>query len=148
MNGTDTPDDFIAIGDVTFSDEGLHLPPAGNDKNGVALLDAISFASGDLIKIEFEFGIWWGTFTNDHPNGGYGLSVFLYDGSLDAENDNDFISTYGEGLGYTYRRTNNEHLEQRRGGLKGAELGIALDPLGYYHQAHFKSYMRKKWCSR
>ncbi|MDG4947051.1 hypothetical protein NMK71_11570 [Weeksellaceae bacterium KMM 9713] len=143
MSGTETPKDFIAIGDVTFSNQGMLLTPAGNNKNGVALLDGISFASGDGIKIEFEFGIWGGTSTNEYPNGGDGLSVFLYDGSLKAENDNDFIGTYGEGLGYTYRRTNNNYSNERKGGLKGAYLGIALDPLGYFHQARFKSYMRK-----
>lgn len=105
---------------AVFTTTGLELTPATNSKFGAIIIDNKKFNSAVGIKISFEYAIYGGT-------GADGISVFLFDAAVTPT-----IGTNGRGMGYSYLRANDSYSGNRREGLSGAYLGIALDSYGNF----------------
>ncbi|OXB03365.1 hypothetical protein B0A81_18660 [Flavobacterium plurextorum] len=111
-----------------FTATGLELTPAENFKFGAVIIDNKIFNSSVGIKISFNYAIYGGT-------GADGISVFLFDAAV-----NPVISgSAGAGLGYAFRRANNSNSGNRKEGLSGAYLGIALDVFGNFKHMRFNT---------
>ncbi|MHC0442842.1 hypothetical protein [Flavobacterium sp. 3-210] len=111
-----------------FTSTGLQLTPAENFKFGAVFINNKIFNSAVGIKISFNYAIYDGT-------GADGLSVFLFDAAV-----NPVISgSFGGALGYSFRRTNNLFAGNRKEGLSGAYLAIALDVFGNFKNAIFNA---------
>lgn len=112
---------------VSFTSNGLQLTPATAQQFGAVFVKDRKFQSIEGIRIEFEYVIYGGT-------GADGMSVFLFD----ADIQNPTIGAPGCGIGYSYNRTNDTHIDYRASGLNGAYLGIALDSYGNFKQRRWQ----------
>lgn len=116
---------------AVFTPTGLQLTPAENYKFGAVFLDNKIFNSAVGIKISFNYAIYSGT-------GADGISVFLFDAAVKPL----IGGAYGGALGYSFRRSNNLYTANRKEGLSGAYLGIALDAFGNFKNRIFSSVER------
>jgi len=111
---------------AVFTSTGLQLTPAENNKFGAVFINNKAFNSAVGIKIAFNYAIYDG-------NGADGLCVFLFDAAVAPL----IGGATGGALGYSYRRANNSFPGNRKEGLSGAYLGIALDVFGNFKIAKF-----------
>lgn len=114
---------------AAFTNDGLRLTNTTSQFGAVAL-DGVSFNSSNGIEIEFEYSMYGGTMFDGSY--GDGLSVFLYDASVELS-----IGAIGGGLGYSYNRAYTT--SARRPGLSGAYLGIGLDEFGNFKGRRYQS---------
>ncbi|MDR2236548.1 MAG: hypothetical protein LBE92_10510 [Chryseobacterium sp.] len=119
-------------GNASHTSTGIQLTPALSGQFGGLFINGRTFTSVNGLHVEFEYDMKNGT-----PLGGVygdGLSFFLYDGSV----SNPVIGARGAGLGYAYNRTKDNYSSQRKAGLTGAYLGIALDEFGNFKSKRFQ----------
>lgn len=109
-----------------FTTSGIQFTPAVNNKFGCIIIDNKIFNSAVGIKISFNYAIYDG-------NGADGISVFLFDADVKPL----VGGALGGGIGYSYRRANNSFAANRKEGLSGAYLGIALDVFGNFKNTIF-----------
>lgn len=102
------------VNSAKFTNKGLVLTPAENNKNGAVLLENFSFSNANGIQIEFEYAMYGGA-------GADGITMFLYDSELGGN-----IGAPGKGLGYLYNRNSQNKIK----GLKGGYLAVGLDQFG------------------
>lgn len=111
---------------AVFTSTGLQLTPAENRKFGAVFINNKSFNSAVGIKIAFNYAIYDGS-------GADGISVFLFDAAVAPL----IGGAAGGALGYNYRRANNLYSDNRKEGLSGAYLAIALDVYGNFKMSKF-----------
>ncbi len=123
-------------GNATHTSTGVQLTPASTGQFGGLFINGRTFTSVNGLHVEFEYDM-----KNGAPlSGAYGdgLSFFLYDGSV----TNPVIGSPGAGLGYAYNRAKDTYASQRKAGLTGAYLGIALDEFGNFKAKRFQGESR------
>jgi len=123
-------------GNASHTSTGVQLTPASTGQFGGLFINGRTFTSVNGLHVEFEYDM-----KNGAPlSGAYGdgLSFFLYDGSV----TNPVIGSPGAGLGYAYNRTKDTYASQRKAGLTGAYLGIALDEFGNFKSKRFQGESR------
>lgn len=139
QEGTETPPGLYLPepdkNNAEFTKGGLELTKASNFKFGAILMKDMAFNSDNGIDINFEFNIYDGT-----PEGTDGIIMFLYDGSiLDSEM---FMGATGRSMGYVFNRANNANKNNRKKGMPGAYLGVALNVTGNFKSKHFSDDVR------
>lgn len=123
-------------GNASHTSTGVQLTPASTGQFGGLFINGRTFTSVNGLHVEFEYDM-----KNGAPlSGAYGdgLSFFLYDGSV----TNPVIGSPGAGLGYAYNRAKDMYASQRKAGLTGAYLGIALDEFGNFKAKRFQGESR------
>jgi hypothetical protein len=123
-------------GSASHTSTGVQLTPASSGQFGGLFINGRTFTSVNGLHVEFEYDMKNGT----PLSGAYGdgLSFFLYDGAVTSP----IIGAPGAGLGYSYNRTQNTYASQRKEGLSGAYLGIALDEFGNFKNKRFQGESR------
>lgn len=135
MNASGAPELSIQ-GDASYTATGVQLTPASTSKFGGLFINGRTFTSVNGLHVEFEYDMkTGGTFSSSY---GDGLSFFLYDGAV----TNPLIGSRGAGLGYSYNRAKDDYSGERRAGLSGAYLGIALDEFGNFKSKRFQGESR------
>ncbi len=125
---------------ATFKKEGLFLTPNNTRKFGAILMKDMSFSSSNGIEVSFEFNVYGGTGTD-------GFIMFLYDGSIPDEKM--FMGAGARSMGYVFNRSTNSNEEkQRRKGLPGAYLGVALNISGNHKGRVFNDELRMNGISK
>lgn len=119
-------------GNASHTSTGVQLTPATSSQFGGLFISGRTFTSVNGLHVEFEYDMKSGGTLNGTY--GDGLSFFLYDGAV----TNPLIGSPGAGLGYAYNRTKDQYASQRRAGLSGAYLGIALDEFGNFKSKRFQ----------
>lgn len=123
-------------GNAAHTSTGVQLTPASSGQFGGLFINGRTFTSVNGLHVEFEYDMKNGTPLNGVY--GDGLSFFLYDGSV----SNPVIGSPGAGLGYAYNRAKDTYASQRKAGLTGAYLGIALDEFGNFKSKRFQGESR------
>lgn len=135
MNASAAPE-LSLQGNASHTSNGVQLTPASTSQFGGLFINGRTFTSVNGLHVEFEYDMRsGGTFEGSY---GDGLSFFLYDGAV----TNPIIGSRGAGLGYSYNRTKNLYSSQRKEGLSGAYLGIALDQFGNFKSKRFQGESR------
>ncbi|KFF24581.1 hypothetical protein [Chryseobacterium vrystaatense] len=119
-------------GNASHTATGVQLTPATSGQFGGLFINGRSFTSVNGLHVEFEYDMKTGLPLSGTY--GDGLSFFLYDGAVTSPT----IGAAGAGLGYSYNRTQNTYSAQRKAGLSGAYLGIALDEFGNFKSKRFQ----------
>jgi len=119
-------------GNASHTSTGVQLTPANSGQFGGLFINGRTFTSVNGLHVEFEYDMKNGTPFNGTY--GDGLSFFLYDGAV----TNPTIGAPGAGIGYSYNRTKDQFAPQRKAGLSGAYLGIALDEFGNFKSKRFQ----------
>lgn len=135
MNASSAPE--LAIqGNASYTATGVQLTPASSGQFGGLFINGRTFTSVNGLHVEFEYDMKNGT----PLSGAYGdgLSFFLYDGAV----TNPIIGSPGAGLGYAYNRAKDTYASQRKAGLTGGYLGIALDEFGNFKSKRFQGESR------
>jgi len=131
MNASSAPE--LAIqGNASYTSTGVQLTPATAGQFGGLFINGRTFTSVNGLHVEFEYDMKNGTPLSGTY--GDGLSFFLYDGAVTSPT----IGSPGAGLGYAYNRTKDTYASQRKAGLTGAYLGIALDEFGNFKSKRFQ----------
>lgn len=135
MNASSAPELSIQ-GNASHTSTGVQLTPATASQFGGLLINGRSFTSVNGLHVEFEYDMKAGAVYGGSY--GDGLAFFLYDGSV----TNLTLGSRGAGLGYSYNRTKKGFSSQRKSGLSGAYLGIALDEFGNFKTKRFRGESR------
>lgn len=131
MNASTAPE-LTLQGNASYTSTGVQLTPATTSQFGGLFISGRTFTSVNGLHVEFEYDMKSGGTLNSTY--GDGLSFFLYDGAVTSP----LIGSPGAGLGYDYNRTKDQYSSQRRAGLSGAYLGIALDEFGNFKSKRFQ----------
>lgn len=123
-------------GNASHTATGVQLTPASSGQFGGLFINGRTFTSVNGLHVEFEYDMKNGTALGGTY--GDGLSFFLYDGAVTSPT----IGAPGAGIGYSYNRTKDTYASQRRQGLSGAYLGIALDEFGNFKSKRFQGESR------
>jgi hypothetical protein len=123
-------------GNASHTSTGVQLTPASSNQFGGLFINGRTFTSVNGLHVEFEYDMKNGTPLSGTY--GDGLSFFLYDGAL----TNPTLGAAGAGIGYSYNRTRDQFAPQRKAGLSGAYLGIALDEFGNFKSKRFQGESR------
>ncbi|AZA48811.1 hypothetical protein EG346_11770 [Chryseobacterium carnipullorum] len=135
MNASSAPELTIQ-GNASHTATGVQLTPASSGQFGGLFINGRTFTSVNGLHVEFEYDMKNGTpLTGVY---GDGLSFFLYDGAVTSPT----IGAPGAGIGYSYNRTKDTYASQRKAGLSGAYLGIALDEFGNFKSKRFQGESR------
>lgn len=123
-------------GNASHTATGVQLTPASSGQFGGLFINGRTFTSVNGLHVEFEYDMKNGTALGGTY--GDGLSFFLYDGAV----TNPTIGAPGAGIGYSYNRAKDAYASQRKAGLSGAYLGIALDEFGNFKSKRFQGESR------
>lgn len=135
MNASSAPE--LAIqGNASYTSTGVQLTPATAGQFGGLFINGRTFTSVNGLHVEFEYDMKNGTPLSGTY--GDGLSFFLYDGAVTSPT----IGSPGAGLGYAYNRAKDTYASQRKAGLTGGYLGIALDEFGNFKSKRFQGESR------
>ncbi|MBB4806213.1 hypothetical protein HNP38_001485 [Chryseobacterium defluvii] len=128
--------ELVIQGNASHTATGVQLTPASTSQFGGLFINGRTFTSVNGLHVEFEYEMKGGApFSGSY---GDGLSFFLYDGAVTSP----IIGSPGAGLGYSYNRTKEMYSTQRKPGLTGAYLGIALDEFGNFKSKRFQGESR------
>ncbi|MBL1219797.1 hypothetical protein JET18_03055 [Chryseobacterium sp. L7] len=123
-------------GNASHTATGVQLTPASSGQFGGLFINGRTFTSVNGLHVEFEYDMKNGTALGGTY--GDGLSFFLYDGAVTSPT----IGAPGAGIGYSYNRAKDTYASQRKAGLSGAYLGIALDEFGNFKSKRFQGESR------
>lgn len=118
---------------------GIQLTPALTNQFGAIYIDSHQFGATNGITVEFEYDMYGGRATGTATGPGDGLSMFLYDATVNLDhgpNQLSGIGAPGAGLGYAYRWASDRNKDIK--GLEGAYLGVGFDLFGNFRALRFE----------